>query len=297
MGKVANRAIRDQRSEKWHTHAHTTTRPPRELRATHPLHTGSWRHRATAQGGSCCHRATGTCSAQEGAAATGRQRKNGAGAAGARAGRGRLPSGTYGARWELALQGNRTWWELLPPGTRHQPRPGGSARMEPGAGATGQPRRVGAAATRHGAPTAHRRELLPPSGSARKELEHAGLGLGNAHIKDEARGSRLGPDCTGDKTRGPELGLRPARTGDEAMANRLGVGSARIGDETRGLGHGPGPARIGDKRRGLGLGFVLALLVLRTRRRAVGASVLPSRPLARPSEQVVILRCATCAKS
>ena len=79
-------AICDKRSEKWHTHAHTTTRPPRGLRATHPLHTGSWRwrHRATAQGGSCCHRATGTYSAQEGAAATGRQRKNGAGAAGAR---------------------------------------------------------------------------------------------------------------------------------------------------------------------------------------------------------------------
>ena len=44
-------AIRDQRSAKWHTHAHTTTRPPRGLRATHPLRTGSWRHRATAQGG------------------------------------------------------------------------------------------------------------------------------------------------------------------------------------------------------------------------------------------------------
>ena len=83
---------------------------------------------------------------------------------------------------------------------------------------------------------------------------------------------------TGNKTRGPELGLRPARTGDEAMANRLGVGSARIGDEPRGLGHGPGPARIGDKRRGLGLGFVLALLVLRIRRRALGACVLPYGP-------------------
>ena len=263
----------------------------------HPLHTGSWRHRATARGGSCCHRATGTYSAQEVAAATGRQRKNGAGAAGARVLRGRLPSDTYAARWELALQGNRTWWELLPPGTRHQPRPGGSARMEPGAGATGQPRRVGAAATGQGAPAAHRRELLPPSGSARMELEQVGLGLGNAHIKDEARGSRLGPDCTGDKTRGPELGLRPARAGDEVIDNRFGVGSARIGDETRGLGHGPGPARIGDKRRGPEHGFILALLVLRTKRRAACASVLPSRPLAWPSEQAVILRFATCAKS
>ena len=187
------------------------------------------------------------------------------------AGRGRLPSGTHGAWWELALQGNRTWWELLPPATGHLQRPGGSARIVLGAGATRQPRRVGAVATGHRAPAAHRRELLPPGGSARMELEHAGLGLGNAHIEDEARGSRLGPDCTGDKTRGPELGLRPARTGDEAMDNQLGVGSARIGDETRGLGHGPGPARIGDKRRGLGLGFVLALLALRTRRWALGA--------------------------
>ena len=166
----------------------------------------------------------------------------------------------------------------MPPGTRHQPRPGGSARMEPGAGATGQPRRVGAAATGQGAPAAHRRELLPPSGSARKELEHAGLGLGIAHTKEEARGSRLGPDCTGNKTRGLELGLRPARTGNAAMANRIGVGSARIGDEPRGQGHGPGPARIGDKRRGPGLGFVLALLVLRIRRRALGACVLPYGP-------------------
>ena len=113
---------------------------------------------------------------------------------------------------------------------------------------------------------------------ARKELEHAGLGLGITHIKEEARGSRLGPDCTGNKTRGPELGLRPARTEDEAMANRLGVGSARIGDEPRGLGHGPGPARIGDERRGLGLGFALALLALRVRRRALGACVLPCGP-------------------
>ena len=137
---------------------------------------------------------------------------------------------------------------------------------------------VGAAATGHGAPAAHRRELLPPSGSARMELEHAGLGLGIAHIKEEARGSRLGPDCTGNKTRGPELGLRPARTGDEAMANRLGVGSARMGDEPQGLGHGPDPARTGDKRRGPGLGFVLALLVLRIRRRALGACVLPYGP-------------------
>ena len=56
------------------------------------------------------------------------------------------------------------------------------------------------------------------------------------------------------------------------------VGSARIGDEPRGLGHGPGPARIGDKRRGPGLGFVLALLVLRIRRRALGACVLPYGP-------------------
>ena len=83
---VVRSAISMQRTEKWRTHAHTTTMPPRGLRATHPLHTGSWRwrHRATAQGGSCCHRATGTCSTQEGAAATGRQRKNGAAAAGAR---------------------------------------------------------------------------------------------------------------------------------------------------------------------------------------------------------------------
>ncbi len=99
----------------------------------------------------------------------------------------------------------------------------------------------------HRAPTGH-------GGSwrywARKELEHAGLGLGIAHTKEEARGSRLGPDCTGNKTRGLELRLRPARTGNAAMANRIGVGSARIGDEPRGLGHGPGPARIGDKRRG-----------------------------------------------
>jgi hypothetical protein len=103
---------------------------------------------------------------------------------------------------------------------------------------------------------------------ARKELEHAGLGLGIAHINEEARGSRLGPDCTGNKTRGPELGLRPARTGDEAIANRPGVGSARIGDEPRGLGHGPGPARIGNERQGLGLGFALALLALRGSPRA-----------------------------
>ena len=75
---------------------------------------------------------------------------------------------------------------------------------------------------------------------------------GGAHIKEEARGSRLGPDCTGNQTRGPELGLRPARTGDEAMGNRLGVGSARMGDEPQGLGHGPDPARTGDKRRGPG---------------------------------------------
>ena len=128
MGKVTNRAIRDQQSEKWRTHAHTSTRPSRGLRATHPLHTGSWRHRATAQGGSCCHRATGTCSAQEGVAATGRQHKNGAGAAGARVRRGRQPSGTYGARWELALQGNRTWWELLPPGGRQRKDGAGSWR-------------------------------------------------------------------------------------------------------------------------------------------------------------------------
>ena len=101
---------------------------------------------------------------------------------------------------------------------------------------------------------------------------------GGAHIKEEARGSRLGPDCTGNKTRGPELGLRPARTGEEVMANRLGVGSARIGDEPRGLGHGPGPARMGDERRGPGLGFALALLVLRTRRRALGTCVLPHGP-------------------
>jgi hypothetical protein len=127
----------------------------------------------------------------------------------------------------------------------------------------------------HRAPTGH-------GGSwrywARKELEHAGLGLGIAHTKEEARGSRLGPDCTGNKTRGLELGLRPARTGNAAMANRIGVGSARIGDEPRGLGHGPGPARIGDKRRGPGLGFALALLVLRIRRRALGACVLPYGP-------------------
>ena len=101
---------------------------------------------------------------------------------------------------------------------------------------------------------------------------------GGAHIKEEARGSRLGPDCTGNKTRGLELRLRPARTGNAAMANRIGVGSARIGDEPRGLGHGPGPARIGDKRRGPGLGFALALLVLRIRRRALGACVLPYGP-------------------
>ena len=127
----------------------------------------------------------------------------------------------------------------------------------------------------HRAPTGH-------GGSwrywARKEPEHAGLGLGIAHTKEEARGSRLGPDCTGNKTRGLELRLRPARTGNAAMANRIGVGSARSGDDPRGLGHGPGPARIGDKRRGPGLGFVLALLVLRIRRRALGACVLPYGP-------------------
>ena len=157
---------------------------------------------------------------------------------------------------------------------------------------------VGAVATGHRAPTAHRRELLPSGGSARMELEHAGLGLGIAHIEDEARGRKLGPDRTGvktrdlrlgpglarigddatglglglgDETRGPELGPRPARTGDEAMDIGLGFGSARIGDKTRGLGLGPGLAHIGDKRRGLGLGFVLALLVLRMRRWALGA--------------------------
>ena len=75
------------------------------------------------------HRATGTYSAKEGAAATGRQRKNEAEAAGARVRRGRLPPGTYGARWELALLGKkgaracRAW-------ARHRPHQGGGAGQQ-----------------------------------------------------------------------------------------------------------------------------------------------------------------------
>ena len=75
------------------------------------------------------HRATGTYSAKEGAAATGRQRKNEAKAAGARVRRGRLPPGTYGARWELALLGKkgaracRAW-------ARHRPHQGGGAGQQ-----------------------------------------------------------------------------------------------------------------------------------------------------------------------
>ena len=114
------------------------------------------------------------------------------------------------------------------------------------------------------------------SPTSRRRRGAAGLGL--TVFSAVLLSSTAENNCTGNKTRGPELGLRPARTGDEAMANRLGVGSARIGDEPRGLGHGPGPARIGDKRRGLGLGFALALLVLRMRRRALGACVLPRGP-------------------
>jgi len=75
------------------------------------------------------HRATGTYSAKEGAAATGRQRKNEAKAAGARVRRGRLPPGTYGARWELALLGKkgaracRAW-------ARHRSHQGGGAGQQ-----------------------------------------------------------------------------------------------------------------------------------------------------------------------
>ena len=80
-------------------------------------------------GGELLHRVTGTCSAKDGAAATGRQRKNGAGAAGARVRRGRLPPGTHGARWELALLGKkgaracRAW-------ARHRPHQGGGAGQQ-----------------------------------------------------------------------------------------------------------------------------------------------------------------------
>ena len=117
----------------------------------------------------------------------------------------------------------------------------GHLRGMVGAGTTGQLRMVGAVATGHRAPAAHGRELLPSGNSARRELEHAGLGLGIAHIEDETRGLRLGPglarigdDATGlgpglgDETRGPGLGLGPARTGDEAMNVGLGFGSGAV---------------------------------------------------------------------
>ena len=129
----------------------------------------------------------------------------------------------------------------------------GHLRGMVGAGATGQPRMVGAVAIGHRAPTAHGRELLPSGNSAWMELEHAGIGLGLAHIGDEARGRGLGPGRIGDKTRGLGLGPGLARIGDNAMG--LGLG---FGDETRGPGLGLGLARTGDKSRGLGLGFGLA---------------------------------------
>ena len=364
MGKVASRAIRDQRSEKWHTHAHTTSRPPRGLRATHPLHAGSWRHTATAQGGSCCHRATGQwapathrrellppggsasmeleqlehaghgpgnahieveargvyrgsrlgpdCTGDKtGNDATGpgpghgdktrgpelrlRPARTGHAASTVQVGvRHRAPTG-HGVSWrhrataqggscchrapgtcsdraaaqgwsrELAPQGNRAGWELLPPGTGHMQRTGGSCY--------------------------HR--------AAAQEWSWSTQGLGSARPTSRTRRGAAGLGLTALATRreGLSLGFALRVRGMRRQANRLGDDSTRIGDATRGLWHVPGPARSGGKRRGLGLGFALALLVLRARRRSSCACVLPSGPLARPSEQVMTLRCTTCTKS
>ena len=137
-----------------------------------------------------------------------------------------------GWSWELAPQGNRAGWHLQ--------RTGWSWELADAIG--------------HRASAAHKRELLPPGGSARVELEHAGLGLGNAHIEDDARGSRLG------------LTAPATRRG----ASGAGMASPTLGMKQRTLGQG-----LKMRREGLSLGFALRVRGVRRWTTSLGL-VLPA---------------------